>query len=300
MGRPLINIEMHKDLIKELHMNKMTDASILKILRSDHNVTLSSATLTRRLGEWGFQRHAPSLEDHRDIIEELRADNGVTEITEILRRDHGITISATTLVRRLEAWEVVRPPLNLEAHKSLIEELFADKRNNNSDIYRILRSDHNITGFRLGTLEKYLRRWGLKRQSMDTPELRNRISCLFQDTQLSDTGILRVLLGEGYDIRFRALERIRMDMGFRRRLVGTSYCAECGRCSATNLGRNAPPPSDENSSFGVFGGSRVTAIELPSGTLKRQKDQISDGADDGEEPLSHTDKKVKERLSCIE
>ena len=162
------------------------------------------------------------------IIEELRADNRVTEITEVLRRDHGITISASTLLpRRLEDWEVIHPPLNLEAHKSLIEELFADKRNNNSDIYQILRSDHNVTGFSLRTLEKYLRRWGLKRQSMDTPELRNRISCLFQDTQLSDTGIFRVLLDEGYNgipsIRFRRSWRgfPGWTTGFRRYLVGT-------------------------------------------------------------------------------
>lgn len=109
-----------------------------------------------------------------------------------------------------------RAKINLDPYKDEILALISLKKSNANimrylyDSYHIQVADH--------TLRRRLKEWDIsvRNRMQDTPALRDRITSLFFNG-LNEDQLYRALQTEGYQLGERALQRLRFELGLKRR-----------------------------------------------------------------------------------
>lgn len=115
------------------------------------------------------------------------------------------------------------PSIDLTSYREEITQLY-NSGNSISNITKSLLETYNID-IKPRTLERRLKEWDLRRLTYteDGPHLRARVTTLFFQCCLNDDEILHVLQQEGFQIKRRTLQRIRLSMGLHRRLSLDRY-----------------------------------------------------------------------------
>jgi hypothetical protein len=116
-----------------------------------------------------------------------------------------------------------RPSIDLASYREEITDLYCSG-NSVLEITKSLLDTYQID-IKPRTLERRLKEWDLRKRTYteDTPHLRARIATLFFQCCLNDDEMLQVLRQEGFQIKSRTLQRIRLSMGLHRRLSLDRY-----------------------------------------------------------------------------
>jgi Clr5 domain len=111
-----------------------------------------------------------------------------------------------------------RPSINLELYKAEIISLFQNNTSVDS-IADILQNKYNLQ-VTYRTIQSRLHEWGIRKRNRTTTSdfiLHARIKILFFQVGLEEKELLRALQAEGFEVAPRTLQRLRLQLGLRRR-----------------------------------------------------------------------------------